>query len=187
VSNSDVLDARRASTLALYQLLNNVVSGMSAAPNELKVALGSQGGLSRYGAPSLGITGCALNTLKRSCTIIPGGFPALDALRRHAERALREPDERAAPRADTKRELQDRVTRVKLERDAATEDLALLTRMLEVSMHQTRMCALESGDPALIERCRREQEAMRDMLSLRQTSSAPLRLVPAGGGTDEAV
>jgi hypothetical protein len=170
---------RSASAAALAGLLKHVLDKPdSPEAKELLPHLGSQGSLARYSHKERGVIACSLNTLKRACSLMPGGFDALDSLRRRALHAIDsyEPQSSASSMS-SKRQLQNRLHLLKARLDGATEDLLLLTRLLEKSMRHARQYAIDSGSPGLIERCAREQAELRDMMTLRQAEMPILRLV----------
>jgi len=172
-------EQRIAAILALERLLSEV-SGNPRAPaaKELGSALVSQAALAAFSAVDRGIIGCSLNTFKRMCVHIDGGFGAMDARRLRAAAALQavatEPTESAK---STKERVQKRANTLNEKLAVATEDLMLLTRLLERAMSQGKQYATDSRDPSIVERCRREQADLRDMMSLRRVGQVPLRLV----------
>lgn len=170
---------RSRSVAALKSLLEEAAANpTSPDAQELKSYLGSQGRLARYSNEALGIEACSLNTMKRACVFVDGGFDAVDALRRRALAALSAFEvEPADPTEGSKRQLQRRAKRLRERLDASTEDLILMTRVLEMAMRQAKRYAIESGNPGTVERCNREQSDLRDMLSLRQVSLPALRVV----------
>lgn len=164
--------ARDTSIRALLALLEAAQARPSEERHQaIHVYLHSQAALAKYADPSAGITSCSLNTLKKSCLVIPGGFMALDHARRRALAAL---DNAHAGRnfdeGTSKRALQARVKKLRQLLQASTEDLLLMTRLLDRSLRYCRQYANDSRNPGLIERCARDEAEMRDMLSLRQVS-----------------
>lgn len=179
MKDNDLTDSRVKSILALLALLDMFIQNPDSDEVKLlKSYLKSQRSLASFTDRAKGIVGCSLNTMKRLCVNVPGGFSAIDSRRRQALLAA---NKRASQSVDlpatSKRSLQVRALRLRELLDISSEDLLLLTRMFEKSLHQGRLYALESNSPAIIERCRREQAELRDMMSLRQTVGNPLRSV----------
>jgi len=176
-------DTRVQSAAALTSLLDEAIDKPgSDVARMLKPHLARQSSLAAYAEDSKGIRACSLNTLKRACVNIPGGFAGIDSRRLRALAAIRSQIDYSET-TDTagegsKRELEKRVKKLREKFDTATEDLMLLTRMLEKAMRQGKLYAAESRQPALVERCAREQAEIRDMMSLRQTAATALHIVP---------
>ena len=181
MTSAGVTNARLASTQALARLLEEVIRNPNSdAARKIEALLASQGTLARFSDSALGVVGCSLNTLKRSCTLTPGGFPALDGLRQRALSAIATRSEEMgdAPTKTTKRQLQAKSHSLKESLNCAMEDLMLLTVILEKSIRQAKLYAQESKQAHLIERCAREHAELRDMMSLRRTTiKGPLRVV----------
>lgn len=171
--------SRLSSANALRKLLLLVVANPSAysrAP--ISGHLKSQSALAGFSSDELRIRGGSLNTLKRSCIGIEGGFEALDRLRKGALDSLRAEDAKqlATPKT-TKAALAERVSRLSSDLAAATEDLLLLSRMLERALRQGRQYANDSGSSLIAERCNKDQSEIRDMMTLRQTSLGKFKVI----------
>lgn len=170
---------REASTLSLLSAMEAAYAQPSAEQHQgIHSYLHSQATLTKYSDQLNGISACSLNTLKKSCSVIPGGFNALDMARRRALAALE--NNIGAPQPDdsgSKRILQLRVKSLKEQLQASTEDLLLLHRLLERALRHGRQYATDSRDASLIERCAQDQKEIRDMLSLRQIFPSHLHVV----------
>lgn len=179
MTRADIGDQRHASTTELVRLLTFVRNEPgSAEATSVFPFLSAQGRLAKYVHSQRGIQACSLNTLKRSCALLPGGFTALDELRCRALAAIKEDQGPTQEiEASSKRKLQERTQRLQAKLQAATEDLLLLTRLLERSMRQARQYAVDSKSAGLLERCAREQAELRDMSTMRKTPPPSLRLV----------
>jgi hypothetical protein len=170
---------RKISLLALRALLEKAAEEpRTFTEHTLTSALKRQGDLASFSDPSLGIKGCALNTFKRACIELPGGYEAMDRLRLNALTRINEVRSAdSSPPKTTKVALQSTVSLLKGGIAAADGDLLLLTKMLELSLRQARQYANDSHDKVIIERCRRQQAEIRDMMTLRTTSIPRLKLV----------
>ena len=172
------LSLREKSAYALVAFLESVQARpREECHHEVREYLHSQASLAKYDDQSVGIRACSLNTLKKSCSVIPGGFMALDAARRRALAALEEHEEEICDVGASKRALQNRVKKLRQLLQASTEDLLLLTRLLERALRNGRQYAVDSRSASLIERCAREQAEVRDMLSLRQVAESHLHVL----------
>lgn len=168
---------RHSSMRALrIELESAIAVPLNYAGKPLASALRSQGQLAKHSDPDLGISACALNTFKRACADFPGGYRAFDALRLEALARLEAARKNATPKT-TKAALQSKAQSLSGELAILEGDLLLLTKMLELALRQARSYALDGKNKAIIELCRREQNAIRDMMTLRRTHKGRLTLV----------
>jgi hypothetical protein len=171
-------ESTRAKTAMALKLL---LERAEADPKEfvdhpLAQCLLSQSALASYESAEEEIYACSLNTFKRACIEVPGGFKAINALRLRLQEKI-ELARSSAPPKTTKRSLQSKSDYLTKELSLADGDLLVLTKMLEIALRNGRQYAIESRNPSIIERCRREQDEIRDMMTMTQTSSKRLTLV----------
>lgn len=144
-------------------------------------ALASQSALARFSDKAWGISASSLNTHKRVAgRYLDGGFDALDRLRISAKAAVA--SERNREHRSNKTDKAGLALRVKeLEKKSQDlyEDLILLTLVFQKSLMQGKTYADEASDTRVLTRCKREQRALLDMLSIRKhpisTNVVPLR------------
>lgn len=185
MSKASAVD-RVVSVRALQELLQNVCS----EPGELDTVnfisvLSSQGALAAFSDADRDIHPCSLNTFKRACSQLPGGFEAFNNLRLRALRALQEKElTNHCAQPTKKRQLQNRVVELQRRLDCATEDLLLLTRILDRSMRQSRQYARDSKSETILERCMRDQSEIRDLLTLKQSGLVALHVVVKAAQND---
>lgn len=178
-------ELKRAKSIeAIRALLKNAIAVPSDYVNHpLAGVLKSQGRLAQYGDPVLGIFGCALNTFKRACIQLPGGYKAMNDLRLQALARILSARVSDPPKT-TKLALRSRVQSLSSDLQVLNGDLLLLTRMLELALRHGRQYASDSRNHAIVERCRREQAEIRDMMTMRRTSNRQLKLVIAQHAED---
>ncbi|WP_155742513.1 hypothetical protein [Variovorax paradoxus] len=170
---------RGRSIIALKELLIEVVARSGAYVNApIANHLKSQGALASFSDSDHRIVGGSLNTLKRSCLLVEGGFPALDRLRKCALAAIKNHTSSLEhPPKTAKAALAGRAERAELELQTAREDLLLLSFLLERSLHQGKLYATDSKNAAIEARCSKEQSELRDMTTLRRSSTGQFKVV----------
>lgn len=177
-TSSDKRVARSAQSVrALVRLLEEFVRSPSELlldQSDFLTALSSQGALASYSDTERDISSSSINTQKRIANqILDGGYEYLDRLRTAAVRAVNEYNERQRhSNKITKVGLGKRVEELQANIATLGEDLLLLTMLFEKSMSQGREYARTSKNPAVITLCEREQQVLRDMLSLRRVASS---------------
>ena len=166
------VDRNTRSVTALADLMRDVLSDPCrfCGNTVLVAALGSQGRLSKYSDESCGIRPSSLNTVKRIAEkCIPGGYEAFDRLRLGALEAI-EKEEAKLERSNkrTKQGLDRRLKESEHVIQQQRQDMLLLTLLIDTCLKDGRRYALESGKSAVIERCTKEQNVIRNKLSLRR-------------------
>ncbi len=156
---------KHRSTLAIIDILIDTSKHPDKyiTNNDYLNSLRSQGGLCHLRIPERHIFPLSLNTFKHYCQqFAPGGFDAINKLRLDALEALRnytQPENK--PRKTQKKlisELQSENARLSL-------DLLLLTKLLKISMQQTKFYAEQSGDQNIIALYHKERRELMDMLT----------------------
>lgn len=190
--NSKLPNSRLDSTNKLSLFLKDIISDPhSFLAHPIAACLDNQTSLAAFDDPTLGIRGCALNTLKAAAREVPGGFVAIDNLRTQAFsklHAARQPVRQKTTRAI----LQETVAELSTSISLYEGDLLLLTQMLELALRQGRQYAIEGTNQATIERCRREQNDIRDMMTLGRlmpkippSGDSPVRLKLVASNNDQ--
>lgn len=145
-------------------------------------ALSSQGKLANFEDEKRGIASHSLNTLKRQASLLAGGFDELERLRLNAkERLAAESRRSTGAKPTTRAALKLRSDALASSLQSADHDLLLLSRMLQLSMAQGRSYAEDSRNPAVKERCRREQLELLHMMTLVKTPTHKPRVVAING------
>lgn len=168
------VERNAASVTALHAALENALLNPSLPSSNLQFVrcLKSQGKFAQYADQSRGIHASSINTLKRIADqVLPGGFTALDELRKRVIIALAREATPAAPKPKTKAELLRRAEDQERVEVVLREDLELLTFALHRALTQAIAYA-SRADPTVAALCTREQREILDMLSLRKTPRA---------------
>lgn len=168
------LDARvvrnSESVHALAQLLRDIIANPSAWHSDVtvKTALVSQGALAKLSRNDRGVQPSSINTIKRMANLsFAGGFEALDQLRLSAHDSLNE-HAKASGRSGrrSKATLVEKSEALELQNQILKQDLLTLTMAFEKSLVQGRAYADATKDPAIVARCRKEQQELLDMMSV---------------------
>lgn len=162
------------SVAALHAALEDALTNSHQYSSNLEFvkSLKSQGALAEYSDRSRGIQVSSINTMKRNADrVVPGGFLALDDLRKRVIVAFARETTQRVPRRKTKDELLQREADQKAVEITLREDLELLTFALDRALTQAIAYAARA-DATVAALCQREQREIFDMLSLRKTPKA---------------
>lgn len=156
---------QQESIQSLQTLLRSISSSPSTYLNNnvLIESLSSQGKLCRLEDKDLKIYKTSLNTFKRHCeAFIPGGFTHINQLRNGALIAIR----KSLAQCTTKRKSQkQKIAELTLENSQLNLDLLMLTKLLRLSMRQTKLFALRCDNSAASALYAKEHRELLDMLS----------------------
>ncbi|MNJ45906.1 hypothetical protein D3C77_410210 [compost metagenome] len=159
-------DSSEKSVRALAALLGSIVEDPSSHLNRqnLSSPLTSQGAMCRFESMELGIQKTSLNTLKRYCAdFLPGGFNHLDDLRIRANIALKKNSTYVQKKRKTQQEL---ITQLRHENTQLNLDLLTLTKLLRISMNQTRSFVALCDDELASKLYEKESRELLDILSV---------------------
>lgn len=170
---------KHRSTLAIIDILVDTAKHPEKyiSDNNYLNSLRSQGGLCHLSIPERHIFPISLNTFKHYCQqFAPGGFSAINRLRLDALEALTNftpPDNK--PRKTQKK----LISELQSENSQLTLDLLLLTKLLKISMRQTKFYAEQSGDQNIIELYHKERRELMDMLTCARSNVRSRRIEEA--------
>ncbi|WP_422422251.1 hypothetical protein [Pseudomonas sp. GZD-222] len=154
------------SVRALAALLESIVENPSNHLNNhgLRLSLISQGAICRFESLELGIHKVSLNTFKRHCAeFIPGGFGYFDELRTKANISLKKTSAHGLKKRKTQQEL---IAQLRQENTQLNLDLLALTKLLRISMNQTRSFVDLCSDEVASKLYVKESRELLDMLSV---------------------
>lgn len=168
------LDARvernTESVRALAALLREVIANPSAWDNDVAVraSLVSQGALAKLTQTNRGIRPSSINTIKRVASqSLPGGFEALDQLRRNALETLKKHTETSNnPTRRSKADLGEKLKNSELKNQLLRQDLLVLTTVVERCLSLARAYASAAKDPAIMAKFQKERRELLDMTSV---------------------
>ncbi|AIL63565.1 hypothetical protein [Pseudomonas alkylphenolica] len=144
-------------------VLVSVNPGAYLQDSVLLSSLKSQGKLSSYHSEKLGISKTSLNTLKRHCEhYVSGGFTHLDQLRASALSAV---TQATTPTSVKRRSQKDTIAKLTQENAQLNLDLLAMTKLLRLSMRQTRSFAQLCNDSVASALYAKESRELLDMLS----------------------
>ncbi|TCS37904.1 hypothetical protein EDC30_103196 [Paucimonas lemoignei] len=164
------LEKNSASVRALDKLLQEAIDNPAsyAADNQFIAALKSQGALAKFSREDAGIAPSSINTIKRIAEdILADGFQGFDARRTSAADAIGIFLERSARSGKrTKAALSEQIDELKDLLQIALQDCWHLTMAINKSFNQGLSYARDSNNPIILEKCLREQKALRLQMSL---------------------
>lgn len=169
-----MIDARVKRNISSVRALERLLCEIIATPSkysinqELKASLSSQGALAKYDCQDLGIFSSSINTLKRIANDdLKLKFEGLDKLRKDALQALELYIIESAVPKEKRRTYEEKFRESERKLSIALQDLWLTTAAFDKSLRQGRSYAERSLDPNIVRLCHKEQQELRDMLSLR--------------------
>ena len=159
-----------ASTTNLYQMLQDANRNPQkyAQDATFVAALKSQGSLAKYTNAQNNIIAGSINTLKRVATTeISGGFPVFEIARTGALAALQDHLARAEKaNRSTKAGQRAKIEELEEQLLTAQRNCWQLTKALNEAMQDARSYAKSSGDPKIMELCKKEQRKLLRVFAL---------------------
>lgn len=172
------LEISNSSVVARVRYLESIIQSPAKYQENmtLLVALKSQGGLAKLSVSEPFIAPMSLNTLKnRANDLLPGGFTAIDNLRRLASKAIHDLStaKSASPSSLTKQGLKDKVKAQEMIISQLWDEIALVTNIFRESIIVAQQFAEKCPDPADLSLFKKRRRELLSMLSLSKQPLAP--------------
>lgn len=171
------LEISNRSVLARVGYLESIIQSPAEYRENIALltALKSQSGLAKLSVSEASISPMSLNTLKnRADDLLPGGFKAIDHLRRQAAKAIHDSTlEKPASSSITKQDLKDKVQAQEKIISQLWDEIALVTNVFRESVTLAQQFAEKCPDPADLSLFKKRRRELLSMLSLSRQPQPP--------------
>ena len=171
------LEVSNRSVLARVEYLESIIQNPAEHRENIALlaALKSQSGLAKLSVSEASISPMSLNTLKnRANDLLPGGFTAIDHLRRQAAKAIHDSTlAKPASSSVTKQDLKDKVKAQERTISQLWDEIALVTNIFRESVTLAQQFAEKCPDPADLSLFKKRRRELLSMLSLSKRPQTP--------------